>query len=75
MTEAADTGNTEDTEDTVDLGNSVSSVSPRRILQPSERPVDPLVAEYEASVPVSQVWDRDYRISHFQSIVYPQSFR
>ena len=47
----------------------------RTFLQPSERPEAPLVAHYQPSVPVSQVWDRDYRISHFERVVYPQSFR
>ena len=70
LTEPADTGTTGNT-----LSTTVGSVSQRRFLEPSERPEEPLVAHYEASVPVSQVWDRDYRISHFERIVYPQSFR
>ena len=47
----------------------------RTFLPPSERPEAPLVAHYQPSVPVSQVWDREYRISHFERIVYPHSFR
>ena len=57
------------------VGGGVVPVLLRTFLQPSERPEAPLVAHYQASVPVSQVWDRDYRISHFERIVYPQSFR
>ena len=56
-------------------GNTGPSEILRTFLEPSARPEAPLVAHYQPSVPVSQVWDREYRISHFERIVYPQSFR
>ena len=64
-----------DTGTTGTTGTTGNNVILRTFLQPCERPEAPLVAHYQPSVPVSQVWDREYRISHFERIVYPQSFR
>lgn len=64
-----------ETGDQDNAGKAGPSVILRTFLQPNERPEAPLVAHYQPSVPVSQVWDREYRISHFERIVYPQSFR
>ena len=46
-----------------------------RRVSPCETPHLPLVALYQPSVPVSQVWERDYRTSQFERLVYPNAFR
>ena len=44
------------------------------LASPCPTPVQPLEANYQPSVPVSQVWERDYRSSQFERVVYPHSF-
>ena len=46
-----------------------------RRVSPCKTPHLPLVALYQPSVPVSQVWERDYRTSQFERLVYPNAFR
>ena len=46
-----------------------------RRVSPCQTPHLPLVALYQPSVPVSQVWERDYRTSQFERLVYPNAFR
>ena len=46
-----------------------------RRVSPCQTPHLPLVALYQPSVPVSQVWERNYRTSQFERLVYPNAFR
>ena len=55
--------------------DSPRSEDRRRMLLPLHPlPARPLVALYQPTVPVAQVWERSYRMSQFQRLVYPYNF-